>query len=278
MTGVPSPEAPPPDDRPGRPWPDEAPWAAPGGRPDAAPWAAPGGQPAGADRAGGSASAGGTGLPEASGWPGRAPGPSAAPAARSAPPGAPSAGEGIRNDPVSVAALVTGVLPTGPVAVVLGVLGVRRTGRGRRPGRGFAVTGLVLGCAWTVVAVAAGVSLLRGPGLEGDVTEPVGRASAQLREGNCVRNLPPDGEVRRVSLVPCAEPHTAQVFHVGELSAEPGNVEDAYGAGRQVCTDAADAAGIGGDVEIVTLVPTSGTSPVVCLAEWPTPVPTDLVN
>jgi hypothetical protein len=184
-----------------------------------------------------------------------------------------------RSDPVSLAALVTGVLPTGPVAAVLGVLGIRRTGPGRRPGRALAVVGLVLGLAWTVVAVAAGASLLRGPALEGDVPEPVGMASANLREGNCVRNLPPGGEVRRVSLVPCVEPHTAQVFHVGALEQMPELAEDAHDEGRTLCADASAAAGLGGeDVEVVTLVPTSGTSPVVCLVEWPTPVPTDLVN
>jgi hypothetical protein len=178
-----------------------------------------------------------------------------------------------------VAALVTGVLPTGPVAAVLGALGIRRTGRGRRPGRPLAVVGLVLGLAWSVVAVAAGASLLNGPALDGDVPEPVGMASAHLREGNCVRNLPASGDVRRVSLVPCADPHTAQVIHVGALTQEAAQPEDAYEDARLLCQDASGATVTQGeDVEVVALVPASGTSPVVCLVEWPTPVQTDLVN
>ncbi|PFG40174.1 hypothetical protein ATJ97_2695 [Georgenia soli] len=184
-----------------------------------------------------------------------------------------------RTDPVSVAALVTGVLPTGPVAAALGVLGVRRTGRGRRPGRALAVTGLVLGLAWTGVGVAAGVSLLQGPGVDGDVPDPRGMASAHLRVGNCVRNLPAHGEVGRVSLVPCAEPHTAQVVHVGALERTPERPEDAQDEGRELCEEAAAATDTRGEtVDVVTLVPTSGTAPVVCLLEWPTPVSTDLVN
>jgi len=178
-----------------------------------------------------------------------------------------------------VAALVTGVLPTGPVAAVLGVLGIRRTGRGRRPGRALAVVGLVLGLAWTGVGVAAGVSLLQGPGVDGDVAEPRGMASAHLREGNCVRNLPAHGEVRRVSLVPCAEPHTAQVVHVGALERAAERPDEAHEQGRGLCEEAAAATDTRGEsVDVVTLAPTSGTTPVVCLLEWPTPVTTDLVN
>lgn len=239
MSGNQLPDAPPPVDRSQGAWPQEAPWAAPGGAAHA-----PRTAPAGAT--------GGVGLVA----PGLA-----------------------RTDPVSVAALVTGVLPTGPVAAVLGVLGIRRTGRGGRPGRPLAVVGLVLGLAWSVVAVAAGVSLLRGPALDGDVPEPVGMASAHLREGNCVRNLPAGGEVRRVSLVPCADPHTAQVVHVGALTREAARPEEAHADARLLCQDAAAATGTRGeDVEVVALVPASGTSPVVCLVEWPTPVQTDLVN
>jgi len=249
VSGNQLPDGPPPADATQGPWPQEAPWAAPGG-------AAHAPRP----------------LPDG----GHAP--------RTVPAGAPGVGRptaaGLaRTDPVSVAALVTGVLPTGPVAAVLGVLGIRRTGRGGRPGRALAVVGLVLGLAWSVVAVAAGVSLLRGPALDGDVPEPVGRASAHLREGNCVRNLPVGGEVRRVSLVPCADPHTAQVIHVGALAQEAAQPEDTYADARVLCQDAAAATDTQGeDVEVVTLAPTSGTSPVVCLVEWPTPVQTDLVN
>lgn len=239
MSGTTGPDVPPAAD--GRSGPDEVTWAAPGG--SAAPDLR---TPLG------------TGMPGAAWHPG-------------------GTGGDRRTDPVSVAALVSGVLPTGPVAAVLGVLGVRRTGRGRRPGRPLAVVGLVLGLAWTGVGIAAGASLLRGPGVDGDVAEPRGTASAHLREGNCVRNLPAQGEVRRVSLVPCADPHTAQVVHVGELP--PEGPEAAHEQGRLLCEEAAAATDTRGeDVDVVTLVPTAGTSPVVCLLEWPTPVETDLVN
>ncbi|MEV7971689.1 DUF4190 domain-containing protein [Cellulomonas sp. NPDC089187] len=63
------------------------------------------------------------------------------------------------TDGVSIAALVTGIIGTGPVALVLGIIGLRRTGAGRRGGRGFAIAGTVLGAVgilgWIVVGLFA---------------------------------------------------------------------------------------------------------------------------
>ncbi|WP_062076723.1 DUF4190 domain-containing protein [Demequina globuliformis] len=62
-------------------------------------------------------------------------------------------------DGVSIGALVTGLLSMGPVAVVLGAIGLRRTAGGQRKGTWMAVTGVVLGVlacmVWTAVITAA---------------------------------------------------------------------------------------------------------------------------
>lgn len=69
-----------------------------------------------------------------------------------------------RTDGVSIAALITGILGTGVVAIVLGVLGLRRTKRNGTQGRGLAIAGLVLGglgvLAWVVggIAVVAAIN------------------------------------------------------------------------------------------------------------------------
>ncbi|QAY64902.1 DUF4190 domain-containing protein [Xylanimonas allomyrinae] len=70
---------------------------------------------------------------------------------RSAPGGNPPARR--PTDGWSVASLVTGLLGLGPVAAVLGFVGVRRTRDALRRGRGMAVTGIVLGLVGTIVGI-----------------------------------------------------------------------------------------------------------------------------
>ena len=63
------------------------------------------------------------------------------------------------TDGMAIAALVTGLLGTGPLAVVLGAIGLRRTAGGRRGGTAMAWVGVVLGLlatvAWTAVVTAS---------------------------------------------------------------------------------------------------------------------------
>lgn len=49
------------------------------------------------------------------------------------------------TDGIALASLITGVVGTGPVALVLGIIGLRRTGPGKKGGRGFAIAGTILG-------------------------------------------------------------------------------------------------------------------------------------
>ncbi|MCG7284382.1 DUF4190 domain-containing protein [Cellulomonas sp. ACRRI] len=69
-----------------------------------------------------------------------------------------------RTDGVSIAALVTGILGTGVVALVLGIIGLRRTKKNGTQGRGFAIAGVVLGglgvLSWIVVGVLIGTAVV----------------------------------------------------------------------------------------------------------------------
>lgn len=120
-----------------------------------------------------------------------------------------------RTDPVAVAALVTAVMGLGLVGVGLGVWALRRTRRDGTGGRGLAVAAVVVGAAWTVAAVAALVVVTTVAAstrpLSLDVAAPVDVAPGRLVTGHCLGELPPDGEVARVRVVPCDEPHDAQV-------------------------------------------------------------------
>jgi hypothetical protein len=135
---------------------------------------------------------------------------------------------------VSVAALVTGALGLGPVAVVLGLIGWRRTRPGALRGRGLAVAGLVLGAlgtlAWLALAgVGVGTALASRP-LPADVPAPADARAVRLVTGNCLAELPQDGPVDRVRVVPCADEHAAQVVSSYEFPADatwPGPAEAA---------------------------------------------------
>jgi len=132
-----------------------------------------------------------------------------------------------RTDGVAVAALVTGVLGTGPVALALGLVGLRRTRPGAaepRRGRGLALAGVLLGAlttlAWVaLVAVLVGSAAAQRP-LAGDVAAPVDAHAVQLVPGSCLADVPDDGPVDRVRVVPCADAHAAQV--VSSYAFEPG--------------------------------------------------------
>ncbi|WP_282944921.1 DUF4190 domain-containing protein [Cellulomonas endometrii] len=135
---------------------------------------------------------------------------------------------------MSVAALVTGVLGLGPVAVVLGLVGVRRTRAGALRGRGLAVAGLVLGglgtLAWAALAAAGIGTALASRPLPPDVAAPVDARAVQLVTGNCLAELPEDGPVDRLRVVPCADEHAAQVVSAYEFGADaawPGAAEAA---------------------------------------------------
>lgn len=114
-----------------------------------------------------------------------------------------------------MASVVTGALALGPVAGVLGILALRRIrARGTR-GRGLARIGVALGAVGTLVLVGVllGTALtartLRP--LAADVTAPLEAHARQLVTGSCLDPLPTGAEVDTVRVVPCRDPHAAQV-------------------------------------------------------------------
>lgn len=128
-------------------------------------------------------------------------------------------------DGVSVTSVVTGALGLGPVALGLGVWGLRRTTRQWRRSPAIAGTGLALGIAgtlaWLGLGVAAGLGAFSGPDLTarpGDVPSAVSVHAQALAPGNCVETLPPQQEVGELRLVPCAETHLAQVLSTDDLT------------------------------------------------------------
>ncbi|QYJ04433.1 DUF4190 domain-containing protein [Nocardioides panacisoli] len=184
-----------------------------------------------------------------------------APAPGGASPGAPM-------DGVSVAALVTTVLCcTGPVAVVLGIIGIVRTKDGQRRGRWMAVVGVVGGIlATAVVATAVGLGVWFG----NQVVTP-----GNAERGQCV-DVQEDGDTVIMLERDCEDDHDAEIVHADEYdaSADGGNGE----ISAAICIDnlsstdisALQEAGIEpGDLDVVAPDPTdmADGDPYACYVE-----------
>jgi hypothetical protein len=159
--------------------------------------------------------------------------------------------------------LVTGVVGLGPVALVLAIVALRRVAARHTRGRGLAIAGAVLGVLGTValvvgVTVAVLTALASRP-LPADVATARDARAQQLVTGNCLAVLPADGQVRSVRVVPCADPHEAQVvteFSFAANAVWPGQqAADARVARACVLDDAEIAAG----VRTVTWAPTEAS-------------------
>ncbi len=67
-----------------------------------------------------------------------------------------------KTDGVSIASLVLSLLCCAPVGLILGLVGIKRTKGGQRKGRGFAITGIVLGLLGLLAWVGIGIAAIAG--------------------------------------------------------------------------------------------------------------------
>lgn len=158
----------------------------------------------------------------------------------------------------------------------------------RTRSRRRAVVGALVGGTVVVVAGLAAlgtwaVSEARSRPLPSDVTTPTTAYAVQLVTGSCLAALPPDGEVDRVDVVPCAEAHAAQV--VGQYAFEPEAVwpgqRDAHARVARACVLSEEEVAAG--VDLVTWAPTAaswsdGDRTGLCVAVPPAPVTGSFVD
>jgi Septum formation len=168
-------------------------------------------------------------------------------------------------DAVSVASVVAGALGTGPIALALGLVGLRRTTRSYRRSPRIAATGVVLGSIGTIALVVVGIvaglggfSSGGGTSEPGDVAEPRAVHSSLVAPGNCVEFLPAQQEVGEVTLVPCATEHVAQALTTWEVDDATYPGPDAVlRAATSVCEDELTTRGLDGDAYLAwSFVPT----------------------
>jgi hypothetical protein len=143
-------------------------------------------------------------------------------------------------DGFSIAALVFGVIGGILLGLVFGIVGLFRTRNGQRRGRGMAIAGIVLSVMWTAVVVAVVVYVVTSSAQRdaaGEVTEGGSASFADVRVGDCVSDLP-SGVQYDVDVVPCAQPHRAQVFAIYDLESGPyPGEEQAFATGETGCRE-----------------------------------------
>jgi hypothetical protein len=109
----------------------------------------------------------------------------------------------------------------GGLALVTGVVALLRLRTSRKRGRGLAIGGMVLTVAWAALAALVYVNVLSQPPLRdaaGTVTRKGDIAVTKLRTGDCIENWTPTTEVGKVTVVPCATAHNAEVFHTFDVA------------------------------------------------------------
>lgn len=126
------------------------------------------------------------------------------------------------TDGFAVTSLVLSLLGGGLIAVLFGVLALRRVRRSGRPGRGLAIAGIVVGAITALLVAGLVVAAVVGDAERDDggaVTAAGDVSLDDLRVRDCTGALP-EQEVLTLRVVPCSEPHTAEVFAVFALEGE----------------------------------------------------------
>ena len=141
------------------------------------------------------------------------------------------AGAAAGRDSLAIPALILGILPFlgGILGIVLGAIAFRRTGRTGQRGRGMALAGMILGTCWLLLIAGLAAADQLGEAERSSDGRVTGRGTVSfkdLRTGDCPAALP-ENEFTTVKLVPCGEPHMAEVFATFPLagSAYPGDAE-----------------------------------------------------
>lgn len=109
------------------------------------------------------------------------------------------------------------------LGIVFGIVGLSRTRNSQRRGRAMAIAGIVLSVLWSVALAAVITVVIITSAQRSDTGEVVTGGSesfGNVRVGDCLADME-TGEQFGVDVVPCAQPHLAQVFAVFDLPEGP---------------------------------------------------------
>lgn len=127
------------------------------------------------------------------------------------------------------------------VAVVLAAQVIARSRDGRDHGKGMAVAALCIVGAWVLIVsvIVSAVLLVSGPprDLDGRVTDGGRVVIPNLRVGDCLPAPEANAERLTVLIVPCSEPHNAEVYATFELEGEWTTLDEVDYASWAGCFD-----------------------------------------
>lgn len=114
---------------------------------------------------------------------------------------------------LAIASLITGILAIVPVAIVLGIIALVQIGRRGDNGKGLAIAGITISCAWVVIAVVGIVVLVNNIIVrddDGRIVEAGLVDELSLVPGDCVDD--PEEDAIALRGLPCEDAHDAEVF------------------------------------------------------------------
>jgi Septum formation len=123
-------------------------------------------------------------------------------------------------DGFAIAAFVFSVIGWVLLGIVLGVVGLVRTSGGQRRGRGLAIAALVISALWAAVIVTLIViAVMSGADRDasGTVVDSGSQSINDVRVHDCLADASEGVEVS-VTVVPCTQPHQAEVFAMYDLA------------------------------------------------------------
>lgn len=127
--------------------------------------------------------------------------------------GLPPAGAYRETNGLSIASLILGIIAIVPISIVLGIVALVQIGRRGDSGKGLAIAGIAISCAWVVIAVV-GVIVLVNNVIERDADGRIIEAGLidelSLVAGDCLNDPKEDAVLLRA--LPCEESHDAEVF------------------------------------------------------------------
>jgi hypothetical protein len=180
----------------------------------------------------------------------------------------------------AIASLVFGIIGWILFSVIFGIVALRRIRTRNLKGRGLAIAGLVLSGLWALV-IAVGVIVAVATDAERD---PAGRVSEggtesvfDLRVGDCVNDVEETTMELSVEVVPCSQPHDAELISSFEFPAGDYPGEDRiFRLADRRCSRELDAVADGQGLEPFYYYPTerswsSGDRQVNCIALFPQP-------
>ncbi|MDZ5622916.1 DUF4190 domain-containing protein [Nocardioides bizhenqiangii] len=133
------------------------------------------------------------------------------------------------TDGVSIASLVLGLICCAPVGLILGFVGLKRTKGGQRKGRGFAITGIVLGLLGLLVWIGVGIAAVAGVAWFDSLVLP-----DEAEVGQCIDIDEEDDNTVLLYEKECSEDHDGEIVAVAEVD---DSNREAISNGGQAMTD-----------------------------------------